>query len=126
MRTLGLNRPVTITLDSGGNGTALLGPATPGETWYPTSVQVQSAGSVFVATLPTCFIYTGPSAAAGTFVDSTYDVQGASSSIISGQIIYPGQYVIAVWAGAAAHAAATLIVTGTRTVPLWVCHSLIP
>lgn len=117
MRTLGLNRPLTITLNASGNGTAQLGPASPGEVWRPTSVQISSGGTVTVATLATCFIYAGALADASHLVDTTYNVFGAASGIISGRVIYPGQFVFAVWKGAAALASATLVVSGTRTVP---------
>jgi hypothetical protein len=117
VRTLSLSRPVTLTLTSGGNGTLQLGPDVPGETWYPASVQITSTGTTTVATLATCTIYAGNSAAPSNFVDATYNIFAAASSIIAGQVIHPGQYVFAVFAGAAALATATLVVNGSRTVP---------
>ena len=117
MRTLNLSRPVTYTLDGSGNGTLQTGPSSAGEAWYPVSVQITSSGTVTVANLATCTLYAGSAADAGNFVDATYNVFAAASSIISGQVLYPGQYVFAVFSGAAAGAVATIVVNGSRTVP---------
>lgn len=116
MRTLALTRPVTVTLDGSGNGTAAIGPTSPGEIWYPESVRISSTGNP-PAGLATCTIYCGSSPIPVAFVDATYNVLGAASSLISGQKLHPGQQVFAVWSGANAGASATLIVSGRRQVP---------
>ena len=90
MRTLSLSRPLTLKLTSGGNGTLQLGPDVPGETWYPGSVAITSTGVTTVATLATCTIYAGNAPTPANFVDATYNIFAAASSIIAGQVIHPG------------------------------------
>lgn len=117
-RTLSLSAIATVQLDANGNGTAQIGPANTRETWQPTSTSISSTGSLTGITgTPTCFIYAGPSVTPLTFVDGTYLVLGAASSLISGQAIYPGNYVFAVWTDGPPNATATLVVNGLRTVP---------
>lgn len=118
MRTLNLTAIAPITLNASGNGTAQIGPNNTNEVWLPTSVSISCTGSlVGITGISTCFIYAGAYAGPGTFVDSTYNVLGAASSLIQGQSIYPGQYVYAVWTNAPDGARATMVVSGTRTVP---------
>jgi hypothetical protein len=116
MRSLSLTTSQNATLDSSGNGTVQAGPASPGEVWYPTSVSISSTGDQPSGDA-TCYVYAGETVAQWTFVDATYNVLGAASSLIAGKVLYPGQYVQAVFTGANPGATATLVVTGTRTVP---------
>lgn len=116
MQTLSLTRSASVTLNGTGAGTVQLGPSITNEQWLPTSVSVFMTGAAPM-NLATVFLYTGGSTGPNTFVDSTYDVTSASSSMISGQVIWPGQYIYATWAGGNASATATMIVQGTRRVP---------
>jgi hypothetical protein len=120
VRTLSLTRSASVTLGAGGSGTAQLGPSLAGEEWYPESVSISCTGNQPTPVAPaiaTCSIYAGNAANNSTFVDATYQVLGASSSMISGQVIYPGNQVLAVWANCNAGQVATLTVNGTRKVP---------
>lgn len=114
-RTQPFTRTVTITLDGSGNGTAALGPSIANEIWSPASCYIAASGGVPTGSTPaTCTIF-GPQ---GNQVDATYQVTGAASSMIAGQLIQPGQQVSAVFANCnPAPATATLTVSGTRTVP---------
>jgi hypothetical protein len=121
MRTLNFSRSVTVTLNSLGNGSVSAGPTLPGEIWYPQSVAISSggtsAGNYNTTTGPSCDIYAGFGVAATTFVDGTFNVQGDSSSMISGQVLYPGHSVSVVWTGANPNVTATMVIQGTRSVP---------
>jgi hypothetical protein len=119
MRTLQLSRTVSVTL-SGGTGTVSVGPSFPGEVWYPTSVSISCTGNQPTPTAPaisTCSIYSGNAVNNNTFVDATYQVLGASSSMISGQVLYPGTSVFAQWENCNSGVVATMTITGTRQVP---------
>lgn len=63
------------------------------------------------------FIYAGNGISSAYFVDSTYNVTSAGSSLIAGQTIHPGQQVFAVWSAGPPNQTATLVVSGTRRVP---------
>lgn len=120
MRTQPLTRTASVTLNGSGAGTAQLGPSLPGEKWYPASVSISCTGTQPAPAAPaiaTCSIYAGSAPASPAFVDATYQVLGASSSMISGQVIYPGMLIFAVWANCDAGQVATLTVYGTREVP---------
>jgi hypothetical protein len=110
MRTLGLTAIGTVTLNSSGNGTAQVGPSHTNEVWNPTSVSISSAGTPAAGSGTTCFLYAGVVVSQWGFVDSTYNTAGAASSLISGQTLYPGQYVFAVFTNAGAGATATMVV----------------
>lgn len=113
-RTQPFTRTVPITLDGSGNGTAAIGPTIANEVWSPDSVYITASGGIPTGATPaTCTIF-GP---LGNQVDATYQVTGAASSMIAGQQIQPGQQVSAVFANCNPGAAATLTVSGTRTVP---------
>jgi hypothetical protein len=116
MRTVPLTEYASTTLDAQGNGTIALGPARHANVWHPSSVSISANGSLATNAVPgaTCSIYAGGLANPQSFVDSTYNVTNAASSVIDGQVVYAGQYVFAVWAGATPGCAATLIVYGTQ------------
>lgn len=119
-RTQQLARSAYVILGSGGSGTVSLGPTLPGEVWNPVSTSISCTGSQPTPTAPaiaTCSIYSGNAVNNSTFVDATYQVLGASSSMISGQAIYPGSQIFAQWENCNAGQTATLTVYGTRTVP---------
>lgn len=116
-RTVALTATASVTLDSNGNGVAEVGPSTPGEVWLPQSTSITCTGSIPITGSPSVFIYAGNGISSGSFVDSTYNVTGASSSMIAGQKVYPGQQVFASWAAGPPNQTATLVVSGSRQVP---------
>jgi hypothetical protein len=122
-RTVSLARSASVVLDSNGDGTAEVGPAVPGEIWVPASCSISCGGSIPTTGSPSVYLYAGNGISQQYFVDSTYNVLGASSSMISGQQLYPGQNVFAVWTSGPPGETATLAVNGTRTVPLWARRS---
>lgn len=124
-RTVALQASDTITLDGNGNGTAAVGPSAPGEVWSPDSTGITCTGVIPATGTPTLFIYAGNGISPGTFIDSTYNVTSAASSLISGKQLFPGQQVFAVWSDGPPGQTATLAVKGTRQVPLWGSHSRI-
>jgi hypothetical protein len=117
MRTLALTATASVTLDGSGDGTVQVGPKYTNEVWYPTSVSVSSTGTPAAGTGTSCYVYAGPGASQPYFVDATYASAGAASSLISGQKIYPGNWIWAVFTNAGIGATATVVVSGTRTVP---------
>lgn len=114
MRTLPLTATVTGTLNGGGNGTLTAGPSFPGEVWHPTGTYIAASGSVPTGGTPATCTVLGPT---GNQVDSTYQVTGAASSMITGQDVHPGQVISATFANCNPSSTATLVVTGTRDVP---------
>jgi hypothetical protein len=120
MRTLYLNVSVTGTLNSSGNGTVSTGPKFTNEIWFPTSVSITQSGNIPTPTAPTVattYIYAGNAVGANSLVDGTYQVLGASSSMINGQAIYPGAEIFAVWSNCNSAATVTMNITGTRRMP---------
>lgn len=102
--------------------TISIGPRYQGEIWFPESVSISCSGTQPTPAAPniaTCNIYTGISVNGGTFLDGTYQVLGASSSMISGQLVFPGQLIIAVWSNMTGSngQTATLTINGTKRVP---------
>jgi hypothetical protein len=116
-RTADLSASSTVVLDGSGNGTAEVGPSAPGEVWLPESTGITCTGAIPTTGTPTLFIYAGNGISPATFIDSTYNVTSAASSLISGKKLYPGQQVFAVWSGGPPGQTATLAVKGTRQVP---------
>jgi hypothetical protein len=111
---------VSGTTDSNGNATLHAGPSAPGNVWYPQSVSIYMAGSFPVVSgsdTPIVSIYCGSGTNSFNLVDQTYQVLGASESLISGQVIYPGQYIYAVWQYGNPDATVTLNVYGTKRAP---------
>jgi hypothetical protein len=118
-RTLSLNASTTGTTDGSGNGTLSVGPAAPGTIWYPVTTTIYMSGtypSVTGSNTPICSIYVGGTAS-WNLVDATYTVLGAASSVITGQVLYPGQNIYAVWQYGNEDATITLNISGTRKVP---------
>jgi hypothetical protein len=119
MRTVPLTEYASVTLNASGNGTIALGPTRHANVWHPASTAISTTGSLttnFIAGA-TCSVYCGALVNPVSFVDSTYDVTGAASSVIDGQVVYVGQRVFAVWQGATPLCVATLIVYGTQDRP---------
>ena len=120
MRNLYLNVTVSGLTNSAGNGTVSTGPQHTNEIWFPSSVSITASGTQPTPTAPTiatCSIYAGSSVGATTYVDGTYQVLGASTSLIGGQLIYGGNQIFAVWANCNSAETITLNVTGYRQMP---------
>lgn len=102
----------TVTLDASGNGTVKLGPVQ-GVMWKPENAAVSTTTSV---KFPKCDIYVGGSSTPGQLVDSTYTGNSDASGKVGGTVVYPGQYIWAVWSGGDVGATATLSISGTATI----------
>ena len=115
--TVGFTEVAITTLDVNGNGVASIGPAF-NQVWSPTTCSIQMAGAIPSGSTPaTCTIMRWIHGLDAAFVDSTYQVTGAASGVIDGQVVYYGQQVFAIWANGNPGATATLTVNGTMTVP---------
>jgi hypothetical protein len=116
-RTIPLIQSASVTLNSEGTGTAQIGPSNPGEVWQPSVVSV-STDETTITNEAQCKVYCGSSAIQSCYVDGTLSGStGDSTGNVSGQILYPGQYVIAVWTGGDSGVLATMNVQGQRQVP---------
>lgn len=114
MRSQPLTKTASVVLNGSGNGTASIGPTITNEVW---NVGVASVSVATNTNEATCRIYAGASAAQNTFVDgTTWGSTGDSTSNFAGPV-YLGQQVFAVWTGGDPGQTATLVITGTRTVP---------
>jgi hypothetical protein len=113
-QTLGLSKAASVILDASGNGMAQLGPQLPGTSWQVATVAVSVATNVNEAQ---CYLYAGISATAGQLIGATSTGSTGDSDDLAGQGIWPGQSLIAVWAGGDPGAEATLSVFGTQNVP---------
>lgn len=115
MQTLPLNEDNTVKLDGSGNGTTKLGPSSTTERWYPTVVSQNASSNTNEAV---CKTYAGSSPTQNNFVDGTFSgSSGDATDRISGQEITYGNWIWSVWTGGDANAVATLVVSGTKTVP---------
>jgi hypothetical protein len=110
---LSLNASASVVLDGAGNGTASCGPGLPGVSWQPTSIGVSATSNASEAQ---CHVYLGLSAVAGALLGATSTGSTGDTTDCS-QTVWPGQNLIAVWAGGDPGATATMSVFGTRTVP---------
>src|SRR6185437_12235228 len=101
MRTVSLSVSVTGVLDGSGNGTIEIGPLTPGHTWLPQSTSISMSGNIPTGTganAPQVSVYAGNGVSPSNLIDSSYNVNANSSSMISGQSLYVGNQIWAVWA----------------------------
>jgi hypothetical protein len=112
MRQLPLTVKAYVTLDSNGDGTAYVGPLSPGEVWANLTVSVRVATNTNEAI---CSIYAGAAATPGYFADSTTWGSTGDSTQNMGQVRVGGN-VYAVWSGGDHGAQATMTVTGIRMV----------
>lgn len=113
MPTAPLNVTVTGVLDGSGNGVLS---ATPrfGQTWRPTIASTFMSGSIpSDGESSTCVLLIGMNVNAATQIDSTYQVTGAASDSLTGQVVYPGQSVFAQFTNGNPGAAVTMTLTGT-------------
>ena len=114
MRTQPFTRTAATVLDGSGNGTASAGPSLTSEVWTVGVAAVSVATNTAEAT---CRIYAGNSPGQSSFVDgTTWGSTGDSTSNFSAPV-YTGAEVYAIWAGGDPGEAATLVISGTRTVP---------
>jgi len=112
MRQLPLNAKAYVILDGDGNGTASIGPQSPGEQWLDLLASVRVATSTNEAI---CSTYAGAAATPGYFAGATtWGSTGDSTSNMP--TVQVGGNVFAVWTGGDPGAQATLTVTGTRKV----------
>jgi len=112
MRQLPLNVSAQVTLDGSGNGTASIGPLSPGEIWDGLTAAVRVATNTDEAIAS---VYAGAGVSAGYFRGATtWGSTGDSTSQLPQ--VRVGGNIFAVWTGGDAHQVATLTVTGTRTV----------
>lgn len=112
MRQLPLTAKAYVTLDGSGNGTASIGPLSPGEVWSSLTASVSVATNTHEAI---CRIYAGAGATPGYFADGTTWGSTGDSTQNLPEVRVGGQ-VFAVWTGGDHNTKATLTVTGTRTV----------
>ena len=120
-RTLPLSSSITGTV-ANSTLTVSIGPRFQGEVWFPESISISVTGTQPTPAAPNiaiCSLYVGFSANNSTFLDATYQVLGASSSMISGQTLYPGTVILAVWTNMTGSngQTGTMVVQGTRQVP---------
>lgn len=113
-RQLILNASAQVTLDGSGNGKAQLGPKLPGTSWQVDTVAVSASSNASEAQ---CNLYLGLSPVAGSLIGATATGSTGDSDDLAGANIWPGQLLIAVWAGGDPGAVATISVYGTQTVP---------
>lgn len=109
--------PVSVRLDGTGAGIAQLGPSITNESWAPSVVSVRCTANV---TSGACQaeIFCGAYVGEDTYKDGTFSGDtGDSTDKVTGEIIWPGQYVFAQWTNGVPFATATMRVTGIRTVP---------
>lgn len=112
MRQLPLNAKAYAVLDANGNGTASVGPLSPGEVWSGLTVSVSVATNDNEATAS---IYAGAAATPGYFADATTWGSTGDSTTNCGAVRVGGN-VFASWQAGDPGAKATMTVTGTRTV----------
>jgi hypothetical protein len=94
-RSITLSATGSVVLDSHGNGTVGIGPTLPGTSWLPTVASVSASSNTNEAQ---CKVYAGAMVLQPYYVDGTLSGSTGDSTVnITGQIIYPGQYVFAVW-----------------------------
>lgn len=116
MTTVTLNSYAPVTLDSSGNGTAQIGPASLRETWTVAMVHVKTnQAPADIVNEAQCFVYAGPDTSDQYFVDSTSSGSTGDSTDSAGACpLAVGEYIWAVWQGGDAGAQATVRVTGTK------------
>lgn len=110
---LSLDTSAYTTLDASGNGQASCGPALPGVSWQPASIAVSVSSNVNEAQ---CSVFLGIGPAPGSLLGATQTGSTGDSTDCSATV-WPGQELIAVWAGGDPGAIATMSVFGTKTVP---------
>jgi hypothetical protein len=107
----------SVTLDGTGAGTAQLGPSITNEQWQPAQVSVNCSANVTTGACQ-ANVFCGSHVGQDTYKDGTFSGDsGDSTDAVSGEILWPGQYVFVVWSAGVPGATATMRVTGSRVVP---------
>ena len=101
-----------MTLNGSGDGTASIGPLSPGEVWSDLTVSVSVATNTNEAQ---CLVYSGAAATPGYFSDGTLFGSTGNSTTNVNDVRVGGQ-IFAVWSNGDADQVATMVITGTRTV----------
>lgn len=115
MQSTPLSATAFVALNSSGNGTVSLGPASAREVWTPQNVHVQVTGPV--TNEATCTIYVGDVPQQQNYRDSTFSgSSGDSTDRVNADTIKSGHFVWAVWTNGDSGRQATLNVTGSKTV----------
>jgi hypothetical protein len=109
-RNLPLSASAQTVLDSSGNGTAEIGPQSPGETWQAGFIAAVRTQETTVTDEAICRVYCGGRFIGGTTWGSTGDSSSDTPQLGVGQV------VTAEWTGGDAGATAVLDITGTKTV----------
>lgn len=113
MATGNLNLPVTVVLDSSGNGTVSAGPLTAREVWRDVLVACSVATNASEATFA---IYVGDRVTPGNLRDQSFSGSSGDSSARVTEAIKSGWKIWGVWAGGDAGAIATMSLTGTKDI----------
>lgn len=121
-----LSASATVTLDSSGNGIAVVGPQGLGNAWNPTQVGVSTSTSVKT---PTASLYIGPYLpvlSLSTLINTSQIMLLAGTSTgdndsigLLGINVQPGQALIVQWLGGDASATAVFTVAGWQTATYW-------
>lgn len=108
-----LNTSASVVLDESGNGTAAIGPGLPGTSWQPETIAVSVSTAISEAQ---CSVFLGIAPIAASLLGATQTGSSGDSTDCSATV-WPGQSLIAVWAGGDPGATATMSIFGSKQVP---------
>jgi hypothetical protein len=106
-----LQEPGSAVISAAGTATIQLGPAGLGARWYPVMAAVGT--TVGAADTSTVSVYAGTLGVASAQAAQSYNGGGDTAGFNAVEL-YPGLYVIAVWAGGTPGSVATLTVYGDQ------------
>lgn len=98
------------TISAAGAATLSVGPAGAGNVWYPASITISTTTGI--NDFSTCSVYLGPAGVPVTLVATLFP-GGTGTASLAIPSMTPGQYIIAVWAGANPGDVAAINVVGT-------------
>jgi hypothetical protein len=110
---IGIDGQVSGVVGAGGTVSLQAGPQGVGARWALDQAGI--ATSVGQADNSTCAVYAGPQASAPYLVAQSY-AGGGDAVGLAGYTLQPGEFVFAVWSGAAPGSLAQLKVAGIKTV----------
>jgi hypothetical protein len=113
MATLPLDESRQITLDGSGNGAVTIGPTYSYQTWTPSQINVQVTSNL---SEPVFKYYRGASIGNTNYLGGTYTGSN-DQSVVSGQILQPGEVFLCVWTGGDPGAVASVNLNGTKDIP---------
>ena len=117
-QTAPLTETANGTLNGSGNGAVFLGPGF-GQVWNPSLASISASGGIPTsgtpANPPTCYVSVGSNESGAVQLDSTYQVTGAATDAVNGQVLNPGQYVFAIFVNCIPNATITMTISGTFT-----------